>query len=418
MQDNYLKNPKAECVLIVGGGLLQVPAIEIAQKMGLVAAVTDKDPEAPGIRIADEPKTINIYDIKSHLKFVDELKKKYVLKGVFTEGADVEVTVAESAFYAGLPGISPQAARNCKSKVLMRKCFEKAGIPNPRWAEVKSLREAIRTAENNIGFPLIFKAVDNCASRGSTRVFDKKEIPSAWQMAMESSTTKSALLEGLYRGKEQSTEIIFDGKGKCYHLNIVDRPFSSGKWAMELGHINPSALPNTKKETLFRLAEKAAKACGVNFGAFKIDTIWTKDGPRILEVTARLSGGFDCQYTTPLATGRNFIKAALDLAISNEIDKGDLTPKWHKYAVAWAAFPPPGEVVSIAGIEDALAVPGVRHVFLRVKPGDVIRSYLDCAARPAFIIAVGNSKEEAMEQAQKGAKSLKIETRRVRGENL
>ncbi|HKI92324.1 MAG TPA: hypothetical protein VJ986_08475, partial [Gaiellaceae bacterium] len=198
-----------------------------------------------------------------------------------------------------------------------------------------------------------------------------------------------------------------------HRLNVVDRPFADLEGvALELGHVNPSALPAAHQDELFALAERAAAAVGVGFGAFKADTIWTADGPRILEVTARLSGGFDCQKTTPLATGRNFIAAALRLAIGLPLDPADLAPTRRRYAAAWTALPEPGRVVEIDAAP-SLAVPGVEEVLLRVSVDDVVPEYRDCATRPAFVVATGDSPAEAVANARAGVAALRIRTERA-----
>ena len=113
--------------------------------------------------LADEPIALDIYDLPGHALLVDELKRRYRLRGVFAEGADVEVTVAAAAAHAGLPGIPLEAALNTKNKVRMRRAFDRAGIPNPRWAEVRTQDEAGPAAQR-IDLPLMVKAVDNSAS--------------------------------------------------------------------------------------------------------------------------------------------------------------------------------------------------------------------------------------------------------------
>jgi len=397
-------------VLIVCGGLLQVPAVPIARELGLKVVITDARADAPAMTLADEPVVLDIYDAPGHMKLVDELKKRYNLRGVFAEGADVEVTVAAAAQHAGVPGITVEAAMNTKNKARMRACFDRSGIPNPPWAEVDTCEAGLKAAES-LGFPLVVKAVDNSASRGTTRVNDIDSLGPAIEIAKANSTNRTALLEGCYRGEEQSVEILFDERGCCHHLNIVDRPFASdGNYAIELGHINPTRLGPAEREQLFALTEQAAEATGVRFGVFKADTIWTNGGPRILEVTARLSGGFDCQYTTPLSSGRNFIRAAMRLAVGLPLDLNDLEHKWRKHAAAWVAFPKPGKVARIDGMDRVLRLPGVKEVFLRVRVGDVIQPYHDCAARPAFVIAVGDTREEAVRSAQVGMEALVIET--------
>ena len=399
-----------DAILIVCGGLLQVPAVEIAHGLGLKVVMTDANVRAAAMRLADEPVALDTFDVPGHVRLVDELKRRWRLRGVFAEGADVEVTVAAAAAHGGLPGIPVEAALNTKNKVKTRQAFDRVGIPNPPWTEVTTLQEA-QAAARRIGLPLMIKAVDNSASRGTSRVDDTSELATALAAAKAASTTGTALLEGCFTGEEQSVEILFDADGRAHRLNIVDRPFDrSGAYAIELGHINPTALGPAEQEILFTLTERAAAATGVRFGAFKADTIWTPDGPRILEVTARLSGGFDCQYTTPLSSGRSFIRAAMCLSVGRPIDPADLTPRWRRHAAAWVAFPDPGRVVQIGNVEDVLKLPGVAEVFLRVGAGDVIQPYHDCGARPAFVIAVGDTREQAISRAQAGAAALKIET--------
>ncbi|HEX3693126.1 MAG TPA: ATP-grasp domain-containing protein [Solirubrobacteraceae bacterium] len=400
----------ARTILIVCGGILQLPAIDAARDLGLHVVMTDGRIDAPAMRLADEPVQLDVYDVEGHVALVGELQRSHELVGVFCEGADVEVTVAAAAAAAGLPGIPLEAAHNTKNKARTRACLDRAGIPNPAWVEVAAVAEA-DAAATGIGYPLIVKAVDNCASRGTTRVGDPHLLEDAVRVAIESSTTSTALIEECLAGSEQSVELLFDQTGRAHRLNVVDRPFApSSSYAIELGHVNPSALPLAEQERIYQLAEAAAAASGVAFGAFKADTILTADGPRILEVTARLSGGFDCQKTTPLASGRNFIRAAMRLACGMPLDPVDLEPKRNLHAAAWTAFPSPGRVVRVGGVDRALGQPGVEEVLLRVEVGDVIPSYRDCATRPAFVIAAGRTSAEAIANAQRGVGVLEIET--------
>ena len=101
-----------DAVLIVCGGLLQVPAVYIARELGLKVIVTDGSANAPAMKLADEPVILDIYDVQGHRELVKSLAQRYNLRGVFTEGADVEVTVAAAGEVAGLPGIRVEAARN------------------------------------------------------------------------------------------------------------------------------------------------------------------------------------------------------------------------------------------------------------------------------------------------------------------
>ncbi len=52
-----------ETILIVGAGLLQLPAIEQARAAGLRVALTDRDPGAAGFRLADETYVLDTKDV-------------------------------------------------------------------------------------------------------------------------------------------------------------------------------------------------------------------------------------------------------------------------------------------------------------------------------------------------------------------
>ena len=46
-------------ILIIGAGMLQVPAIKIASEKGLTTIVTDYNKDAPGMAIADFPLVVS-----------------------------------------------------------------------------------------------------------------------------------------------------------------------------------------------------------------------------------------------------------------------------------------------------------------------------------------------------------------------
>ena len=402
-----------DTILIITGGIFQIPAIEEAKKMGLKTIVTDGNPQAPCMRLADESYPIDIFDVNAHLKLVNSLKKKNNIIGVFTEGSEATVTVATLAKKLNLPGISILAAKSCKNKSQSRKILQKNSLPIPKWTEISNKGE-LKNAIKKIGFPLIIKAGDNSASRGSTKLRDAYGIEEAFELAKKNSSNNRIILEELCFGKEQSVEILFDEKGKCIPLNIVDRYFTKNQWSVELGHVNPSRLRRQEKKELFSLTESAAKSFGIRFGVFKADTMITKKGPIILEVTPRLSGGFDSQKSTPISTGRNFIRAAIRLAIQLPLDKKDLKPKWKKYCAVWTILAKPGRVKKIICMDSVKKMKGFKEFIFVKNEGDIITEIKDSASRPAYVITEGKNYSEALRLAKKAAKKITYEMSEIK----
>lgn len=396
-------------LLLVGAGLLQVPAIDIAHALGLRVLATDRDPEAAAFALVEEAVVLDTKDVAGHVALARRLAQRGDLAAVYTEGADVEVTVAEAAHAVGLPGVSPRVAQICADKAEFRRVCAAAGLPSPRFHEVDSLADAQR-ALRDIGLPAIVKALDNSASRGATKIADEHELPAAFAEALRFTAGDSVLIEECLSGPEQSVETILDGHGAQHRCNVVDRPFAFDPFPIELGHDNPSVLDDHAQQRLYELVEATTRAVGIDLGAAKADTIWTERGPVVLEMTARLSGGFHAQCTSPLAHGTNDIKATLDLALGRRLDLADITPRWQRHAVCRALFPEPGTIVAIDGVQDALALPAVEHVFFRMGVGEEVRPYRNCADRAGFVIACAERRSEALAAAEEASRRIVIAT--------
>src|SRR6185295_14921086 len=90
--------------------------------------------------------------------------------GVLTVSADSAVpAVAALAERLGLPGIGVETAHLMTHKVAMRRRLADTGVPQPRFAAVRSLSERRRAADE-VGFPAVLKPADSGGQRGVFRV--------------------------------------------------------------------------------------------------------------------------------------------------------------------------------------------------------------------------------------------------------
>ena len=437
---------KKDAVLIIGAGLLQIPMIQEAKKLGLYTIATDQNREAPGARIADDFYKCDTYDAEKHAELVPRLMKHYNIKGVATCGADVAPTVARAAEAAGTPGIPPRVAWRTHRKHMVKARLACHNISMPDWTNVhfycdspkpaEVIRRCLTQWENGV----VIKPQSQCASRGVTIIKEAGQIEGALQKIEPYIGDSGAFLaEECLTGSEHSVEMILDEETGIIFFNIVDRLFSYVNGVpMELGHINPSRMDDNNWTACMMLAQNAARELGVYWGPFKCDMILTENGPKILECTARLSGGFDCQYTTPLATGRNPIRAVLEMACAMPVNRYFLDWKLdaeggklqHRYAACAAAFPLlcgrvrnplPEFAFTRKGAPVLLTfsrerpptftehqIPDVEEIFITVKDGDVIGPYTHCAQRPGFAIAVNENYDIAWNRAKNAAELLEV----------
>lgn len=412
-----IKNTKPKGVVwVIGGGQLQIPLIDEIHKLGYSALVTDRNPECVCKDAADHFYPVDIFDISASVDLLFKLLSDGMrLKAVIAAGIDANVTAAILARLAGLPGVDPHVAAVLHNKAMFRRFLTENNLPCPRWVEVRNEKELLK-AVKHVGFPLIIKNIDNSASRGTQKFFKRPEdigvLLSAMEKARGASSTKSALVEELLVGLEQTVETIFDANGKFRPCFITDRMFDqNNRFAVEIGLRQPTALSEKMQKNLYGLVKKTADKLGLTIGAAKGDTIYTSRGPMLLEMTSRLSGGFDCQYLVPSATGKNILRAAILTALGKPFPEDLVTDRLRRVGLTGSPWPKPGKIVSISGIEKARKIPGVEYIFMRYNLGEVITPYVDGARRSGFVIVTGRNEKEARETLNRALETIKIETR-------
>ncbi len=401
---------KKKSILIIGGGLLQIVALNKAKELGYITYLTDKNECCSASKYADEFIQKDTKDVDGHIDLAKKLHKDNRIKGIYTQGCDVEYTVAMAANAIGLPGINPESALNCNDKIRMRKILNDNGISKVKFGSAKTVDEAINVIEN-IGLPCIVKPSDNSASRGLTKIFSMGSIKNAYEIAIQNCFhRKEIIIEELLVGDEYSVDtVLYDGR--LYPAGISDRVFKNYReYAVQIGSITPSLLPEQIQKEMYNLMSKAAKALGIDYGAFKGDLIVVKSEPKIIEVTARTSGGFDSQYRKPYSFGIDIIKCTIDIATGNTFDARDLIPKWFKWSMTTSVFPKPGTVEKIEGLDKLKKLEGVRNIFMDLKIGDEIRPYVHCANRVNHIIITADTYNELIKLEKQVQKTLEIKT--------
>lgn len=400
---------------VIGGGQLQVPLIDEARKLGLSVLVTDEDEHCIARKFADFFYPVDIFDLSKNIELLFDLQMKgFIFRGILAAGIDANVINAVLSKIADLPGTDPRGAYTTHNKAAFRNFLTKNKLPHPKWEEVTNLEEA-KHAIKKIEVPFIIKNIDSSASRGSRKFFSKptdKVLEESLENAKKASSTNTALIEELLYGPEQTVETLFDINGKFWPCFITDRAFDAkNEWAVEIGLRHPTTLPKDKQRKLYNLVKLTADKLGIKIGAAKADTIYTKKGPVMLEMTTRLSGGFDCQYLVPAATGKNVLQAAILTAISKPFPKKLLVDTKHHVGFTASLWPKPGIITSIKGFNEAQKIPGVKQIFLRHKVGDVVQPYTDSAKRTCFIIAAAKTEAMAQRAINQALHKIKIETK-------
>lgn len=397
-------------VLIIGAGLFQCYMIKQALRMKLEVSVLDRDKNSPGRDLAHH--FIQASTKKPHeaLKKVITHNKRYPIHGVTTCGTDCSLTVATIATKLNLPGISVKTALAATDKFIMRKTLSDAGLPTPTFFEIETLSQA-RQLTNKIKFPWVIKPTDNMGARGVVKINNLKDLTREFKLSLKQSIKKRIIVEKFIAGHEVSIDCIVY-QGKIYLTTIADRHISGSPYFIERGHTLPSRLAPDIQEKAFNMAKKGIKALGINIGPAKFDMKITRNGPIIGEMAARLSGGFHSQMTEGLSTGKNSIKATLDLCLGRKLNPSDLKAKFQRGACERSIYPKPGTIKSIKFLKEARHKKGIAQIHLNIKVGDIQKNITSNIGKAGHIIGYGNCRITAMKNVLAAKKTIKIETKK------
>ena len=400
-------------ILIVSGGIEAADAARRAKELGYYVVVSDRDPEAPGFAFADSCLIADVYSPTETAAAAERYNRKIRrIDGVICVAADAPVTAATVAHRLGIRGLPLHAAQTACDKLAMKRCFSDAGVPVPWFAPVETPQALQRIAIER-GNNLVIKPVDSRGSRGVQRIAQVADLTKAFMLAREHSPTERVMVEEYLEGPQVSTESIIVN-GKCFTPGFSDRNYEYleryAPFFIENGGDLPSQLSDETQFKVRAVVARAARALGVTDGTVKGDIVVHKGEPYVIELAARLSGGFFCTREIPLNTGVDFMGAALKLAVGDEVLVDELEPKHQTPVIQRYAFPNPGKIVRVAGAEDARRLRGIADVVVTAKPGDIIPPAGDKRPSAAMVLATGTSREAALQAANDALACLKIET--------
>ena len=404
-------------LLIIGAGPNQLPAIIMAKQRGYTVVTTDMDPDAPGFSHVDHHAVISTRDVSKNIDYAQHIDATIGIDGIMTIASECAITVAGVAHALDLPGTSPESACNATHKVRRQNCFKEHNVPSPRFACAHTVEEGIDRAEE-IGYPAVIKPVDGAGSRGVQKVSSPQEMTEALSEIRSISASAEYIIEEFLEGSEHSIEgIVMDNE--VYWTGFSDRNYDKKElyppFFLEDGDTLPSTLSPDVFEEITRIATRAVHALDITSGPVKGDILVEAEGPKILEMAARLSGDYFCNETVPLHNGINILEAVMDMAVGIKVDPLRLKPQFNRGVALRYLWPAPGTVKEIRGLEKVKDMPGVQFFrwepcWSKIKIGTIITLPRSMGERVGAVLAHADTREQAVKIAEQAIQYLDIIT--------
>jgi biotin carboxylase len=380
-------------LLVLGAGPAQLGLLRAARERGLFVIACDRDPGAPGFQFADRRAVVSAEDevTLAHLARAEDVD------GVIAPGIDWPVAVAARiAAQLGLPHpLSPETAALAVSKQRQRERLAEAGVPQPRWSVTTQM-------EDGLPVPAAVKPADRQGQKGLTLVTEPSALAEAVELAVAESRSGIALVEEYVAGPEVTVN-AFSVAGRFHPLTVTDRLTAEPPaFGVALAHAWPS---EAAAEEAAEAGRHAAEALGIADGPTYTQMRIGPDGPRVVELAARLGGGHDAELCHA-ALGIDLNGLALAAALGERVSVPE--PQSAGGACVRFLVPPEGTLVRVEGLEQALEVPGALDARAYRPPGYRFGPFRRGSDRAGFVLARGDSRDDALARADRAADRIRF----------
>jgi hypothetical protein len=306
------------------------------------------------------------------------------VNGVFAASDALLEDAADAALAAELAFHTPDVAHTLSDKFAQREALRRGGVPVPSYLRVTAHSGARVIAEviQTIALPVVVKPTRSTGSRETRMVRNHHDLVAALNPDSDEDVIIEGFLDdaspevlsgarshpGAARAPFVSVETMVQN-GDPQHLFITGR-FPLAEPLRETGSFLPSDLPETQAGPVREAATAAARALRIQTGFLHIEVKLTPDGPRIIEVNARVGGGI--AQLVKSTGGPDLLRWSMKLALGDKIN--EVPPA--RVGVGYFMWEQPPRdatrVVGLSGFTDVPAIPGVLDFIAKRASGDPV----------------------------------------------
>ena len=286
---------------IIGAGEGALPIITKAKEMGVATVAYGRNDS-----LAKDQVDIFIEENSFDVPFIANSCRELNVNGVMASSELSTEVAAKVAFEAGLLGNEIKGGFGGKNKYFMRtKVAQLSSVKQPQF---QLYHEGL-----NPKFPVVVKAVDACGKRGIGIAYNNDDLIVAVRQAEESSSDGSALVEEYLKGgHEYSIECLSYGKGKHQVIQYTEKESAGPPHFVEIAHHQPAFLSDELKLKIDKAAWDILEVLGLNCGMAHLEIKIIDNEIYFIEVGARGGGDHISDVLTPISTGFDYYKAAIE----------------------------------------------------------------------------------------------------------
>lgn len=356
--------------LVLCGALAQIALIEELKKRGITTILLDMNEKVKAREYADKFYPVSVLDVDAVRRVAIDEQVDFILTVCADQVLEVVAKIAQEL---GLPWyIDAETAENVSKKSYMKKIFWESGVPTSKYVIMDMLDE---DKIAHLNYPIIVKPVDAYSSRGVCKVKNIEELRAAFDVAVNISRTKTAIVEEFVEGDEVTVDAyVEEGKAHVLCLSNLYKIGEDGKFVINRSRI-PADVSQEIADKIADTAQKIVDGFGLKNCPMLIQLICDGENISVVEFCARTGGGIKFLMIKKIS-GFDVVKAVVDLTLGEKPHVGEVK-KANKLTVNEFVYCKPGELVRTEGFEELLADGTIAEFSVFKAPGhkfDEIRS--------------------------------------------
>jgi len=409
-------------ILIANRGEIACRVIKTAKAMGIqaVAVFSDADRDALHVKMADEAVHIGASAAQESYLVVDK-----IINAALKTGAEAihpgygflseNAALAEQCVSNNIVFIGPPVAaiKAMGSKSAAKNIMSKVDVPLvPGYHGDDQDMQVLKSAADEMGYPVLLKAVAGGGGKGMRQVWSSDEFESALKQAKSESMASFAddvmLVEKyLTQPRHVEIQVFCDAHGNGVYL--FERDCSIQRRHQKVIEEAPApGMTDEKRQAMGEAAVRAAQAIDYE-GAGTVEFLFDTDGSfYFMEMNTRLQVEHP---VTEMITGEDLVEWQLRVANGELLPKTQqqLSHSGHAFEARIYAEDPDNDFLPTSGTLEFLQNPQESNnvrVDTGVQQGDEISPYYDPMI--AKLIVWGEDRNQALARMQAALKEFRI----------
>jgi biotin carboxylase len=256
-------------------------------------------------------------------------------------------------------------------------------------------------------FPVVVKCASSTGSKDVLFAGNMKVLEKNVAKLKLKNPSETIIIEEYVDGEQYLVEVLVTN-WKVEIGAIIKQEITKGKRFIVTGYGILADVPTHIEESLLDVIETIISSLEFKNGAFHLELRLTDDGWKLIEINPRISGGA-MNKMIQAAFGYSLVKETLMMLLG---ESPSLEKRTNYYVYTqYVILENRGILEKVTGKGRARATPGVVEVYVKPKSGTYLTPPLSMGHRYAYVIAKGDSYEEARSIAKQAADEITFHLR-------